>query len=222
MRILQRRSLIAAGTILIMGCGSTGTGDETTAAGAGAAAGASTQSPAGTRVLGTIRATIAGTPRSWHVVAGPSQSRAYASGVWMEVGSSRMIVAGGFDTERPPLDTFTWDANGMPTSYGDYAGSTILVNLTVGANPAPFQLTFPPETTPAVMYSTRATLDSLNYTFSIEKGTVDVTSVSIANGLASASGTFAGTLKQLTGTDTIEVTDGSFDVSGLPDVATLR
>jgi len=66
-----------------------------------------------------------------------------------------------------------------------------LINLNIQGAPAPFRLLFPPETTPAVMCSTTATLNSLDTTFAMEK-------------------------------DTVEVTDGAFDVSGLPDARTLQ
>jgi hypothetical protein len=174
-------------------------------------------------VLGTLRATVDGSPRTWHVVSGRSGGRPYASGIWMEVEPGRRaLVVGGFDTASPPLDSFTWDTRGMPTSYGEYTGSTLALNLTVGADPLPFRLVFPPETPPAVLYATRPTLKSLDTTYGIETGAVDVTAVSIANGLANVTGTFSGTFKQMVGDGTVQITDGAFDVSGLPDMSTLR
>jgi hypothetical protein len=175
------------------------------------------------RVLGTITATLSGTERTWHVVAGPSRGRAFSSGVWVESAMGRRTLAiGGFDTPTPPLDSFEWDENGMPTSYGSYPGSTIRINLTVSQTPVPFTLMYPPEETPAVMYTTRTTRNPLFYTFGISQGVVDVTSVSIDDGLASAAGTFTGRLKIMRGEGTLEVTDGVFAVAGVPSATTLR
>jgi hypothetical protein len=204
---------------LALACACTGETGTTTAE-AGTATGIQT---AGVRVLGTLRATIDGSSRTWHVVSGRSGDRPYASGLWMEVEPGRRtIAAGGFDTPSPPLDSFTWDTRGMPTSYGDYTGSTLALNLTVGADPSPFRLVFPPETTPAVLYATRPTLESLDATYGVEDGSVEVTAVSIVNGLANVAGTFTGTFRRLAGDGTIEITGGVFEVSGLPNVGTLR
>lgn len=60
-----------------------------------------------TRVLGTIRATIDDAVRTWDVVSGQSQSRPYASGVWLDVEPGRRVLAvGAFDTATlASLDT---------------------------------------------------------------------------------------------------------------------
>lgn len=223
-RIRGQLLYIVACASVALACSAAGGGEVATAAAdSGAPAAGTAQNGSVPRASGTLRATIDGTARTWHVVSGTSQGRRYASGVWIDVTPDRKVVAiGGFDTATPPLDSFTWGPNNMPTSYGDYAGSTLLINLNIQGAPAPFRLLFPPEPTPAVMYSTKATLNSLDTTFAIEKGTVDVTAISVAGGLVSATGTFSGTLARMTGEGTVEVTDGSFNVSGIPDAKTMQ
>jgi hypothetical protein len=217
-RSLKGLMLCAAGAALVAACNTPGAAE----AGATGAQDAATSSSSGTRVLGTLRATVNDAARTWYVVSGQSQGQPYASGAWLEIEPGRRIVTiGAFDSATPPLDSFTWSAQGMPTSYGDYSGSTLLMNLSVGADTKRFTLIYPPETEPVVMYSSQATLSSLDTTLAIKSGTVIVTSVSIADGLASAKGTFAGTFSLPTGGGAMDFIDGTFEVSGLPDVRTL-
>lgn len=216
--VLTRLAFCAVCATLAAACGAT----DASESGAARAADASA-ARASTRVLGTLRATIDDTVRTWYVVAGQSQGRPYASGAWLEIEPGRRVIAiGAFDTPTPPLDSFTWSAQGMPTSYGDYSGSALLMNLSVGTETKRFSLIYPPETDPVVMYSRKATLASLDTTLAIKSGAVIVTSVSVTDGLASAKGTFGGTLSLPSGEGAIDLIDGSFDVSGLPDARTLR
>jgi len=46
--------------------------------------------------------------------------------------------------------------------------------------------------------------------------------MSAGNGLARATGSFAGTFRGMNGTGSATLSGGTFDVRGLPDVATLR
>jgi hypothetical protein len=210
--------LCAAAAALVVACGASGASE----AGATGATGAVTSNTSDTRVLGTLRATIDDAVRTWYVVAGQSQGHPYASGAWIEVEPGRRFVTiGAFDTAMPPLDSFTWSAQGLPKSYGDYVGSTLLMNLSVGADTRRFTLIYPPETDPVVMYASKATIGSLDTTFAIKSGTVIVTAVSIADGVASAKGMFAGTFALPTGEGTVSFTEGTFEVSGLPNARTL-
>lgn len=209
---------VAAGAALGLACGAQDTQ-------ASAAAGIASPQGGTVRVLGTISATVDGTARTWHVVAGPSAGRPYASGLWTVAPSGRRtIVVAGFDTPTPPLDTFTWNAAGMPTSYGEYTGSTIGLTLRVGAEATPFRLVYPPEDIPALVYAARASLTAVDGTLALSTGEIDVTSVSIAGGTASVSGGFAGTLTPLIGEGgaRIVVTNGTFTATGLPDARALR
>jgi hypothetical protein len=173
-------------------------------------------------VQGTIQATIDGTARTWYVVTGTSQGRPYASGVWQEmVPTRRTIILGGYETATPPLDTFLWE-KGMPRSYGVYTGSTLLLMLEVGAAPAPYRATLPGAEGTTVLYANPAKLDALDTTFMLRQGQVDVSAVSINGGLASTAGTFSGTLALMAGDGaTVAVTDGRFEVKGMPDLATI-
>jgi hypothetical protein len=175
------------------------------------------------KVLGTVQATVDGTVRTWYVVSGTSGGRPYASGLWQEVmPGRRLIILGGYDTQTPPLETFEWE-KGMPRSYGSYTGSTIGLVLNVGATPAPYRARLPHAGTQSdsVLFAHVATLD-VRATFMMKQGQIDVTAVSIAGGLASATGTFAGTLARMMSEDaTVTVTNGRFEVSGMPDLATI-
>jgi hypothetical protein len=211
-------AVLLAGSLAAAVCGASGADPSVAADGRPAQAASSAP-----KVLGTIRAAVDGTARTWYVVSGTSRGRPYASGAWQDgADGGRIITIGGFETATPPLDTFEWSVDGMPMSYGEYAGSALSLMLTVGPDAAPFRLVYPPERTPAVVYASRATLDSLDTTFKIEKGTVEVSAVSVAGGLASAAGTFSGTLSGMVRDGNVAVSNGAFDVRGLPNVETLR
>jgi hypothetical protein len=126
-------------------------------------------------------------------VSGESGGRPYASGVWQEIASDRRrIILGGYETATPPLDTFEWDPQGMPRSYGTYTGSTMFLMLEVGGRPGPFRVALPDGEGASVIYASQAKLNAIDTTFMMQRGAVNVTAVSIEEGLASASGTFSG------------------------------
>jgi hypothetical protein len=130
-------------------------------------------------------------------------------------------MLGGFETVTPPLETFEWNDDRTPRSYGTYTGSTMMLVLAVDGDPAPFRATLPGAGETSVLYASPAKLNSIDTTFMM-RGRVDVTAVSIAGGLASATGTFAGTLVPMMGGGrAIEITDGRFEASGMPDLATI-
>ncbi len=223
-RSLQHAAILA-GALAASVCGATGASDADPSAARPAVSGTGQSTSPAPKVLGTIRATLDGAARTWYVVSGTSRGRPYASGAWQDNANGRRTISiGGFDTATPPLDTFEWDEDGMPRSYGDYHGSalTLTLMLAAGSEVKPFRLVFPPERSPALMYASRATLDSLDTTFKIETGTVDVTAVSVADGTASAAGTFSGTLTGLVRSGAVVVSNGAFDVSGLPRLDALR
>jgi hypothetical protein len=177
------------------------------------------------RVLGSIEATVDGEPGTWYVVSGAIQGEPYSSGFWLQDEPGRWTLQLlAFDTVTPPLDTFERGAFGGPASYGTYTGSSVLLNFELAVEPAPspFTLTFPSEAPIAVTYASRAAVDSLDSTYAIREGSFSVTSAAAADGLASVSGTFEGTFSGMTGPDTVAITAGRFDITGVPSLAAVR
>lgn len=167
-------------------------------------------------VLGTVEATVDGEAHTWYVVSGMSGGRQYASGGWSEMSpGERMITIGAFDTPTPPLESFEWSPERMPSSFGDYHGSAInlLVRLRDGATT--LQLSFPPDHSSAVVYMPTATLDISEPVYAIAAGELAVTSATVDAETASIEGTFSGTLERMMGEGAVTVTDGRFAVKGL-------
>lgn len=176
-------------------------------------------------VLGTLEATVDGESGTWYVVSGSLGGQPYASGLWMDMGDERQVLAGGFDTADPPLDTFERDADGMPVSYGDYQGSVLSVVVPEGSVAAPFVVRFPTEDASAasVFYQPVATLDDVTAgTYWLAEGTLEVKAVTVEGGVARMEGTFAGTFRSMAGGEAIEMTGGRFAVERLPSLASLR
>jgi hypothetical protein len=214
-------AVLLTGALAAAVCGASGTSGASGAGTPGAAGGRPAEAASSApEVLGTIRAALDGVARTWYVVSGTSRGKPYASGAWQDRANGRRVITiGGFDTAAPPLDTFEWNDDGTPRSYGAYTGSVLSLMLTVGPDGPPFRFVYPPERVPAVIYASRATLDSLDTTFQIVKGTVEVSAVSVAGGLASAAGAFSGTLSGMVRDGTVAVSNGTFDVKNLPNLA---
>jgi hypothetical protein len=218
MRDLRFAIVVAA--VLATACGTLAAG-HAERRGESRAAAAAAQNAPGVKVLGTIRATVDGAARTWYVVSGVSGGRPYASGAWQEIVSGRRrIILGGYDTATPPLDSFEWNANGMPRSYGTFKGSTMGLMFEVAASPGPFRATIP-DSQASVIYASPAKLDSMDTTFMSRQGVIDVTAVSLTGGLVSVTGTFSGTLARMTGEGTTAITGGTFEANAMPNLATL-
>lgn len=173
--------------------------------------------------VGTFEATIDGERHTWYSVSGTSGERPYDSSAWLELpGGESLITAGGFDTPTPPMTTFEWGENGMPTSFGDYRGSTVGVAISSGDGTAPFSVEFPDGAAQSlVSFQPVADLEMMMQTsFLLQDGTLQVTVFEISDGLAHVQGTFSGTFSTLSGAESVEITDGSFDVREIPGLTT--
>ncbi len=211
-----RRVLLPVAIALLVGACGGASAD--TGASAEADRLATSQAPAAS---GTISATVDGRTVTWYVVAGTSQGRRYASGAWLTAGDDRAVSIGGFDTTTPPLDSFGWEGN-MPSSFGDYTGSLIQILIPVRTG-APYRIAFPLEDAAAltsVMYMPKAMLDPAGMWQMVE-GTLEVASVTVDGGLASAEGTFTGALERFGGGERLTVREGRFRVRSLPDATSL-
>lgn len=176
-------------------------------------------------VQGTIQATVDGRRMTWYSVSGESGGRPYSSSSWREMpGGVRMLGVGGFSTEEPPLESFEWNASGMPASYGTYDGSVIAIAIQLPADGTSLTATFPDAgALTSVSYQPTATLeDVMASTFMVSEGVLSVSNVVISGGLAGAQGTSSGTFQTLAGGRSVEITDGIFDVEGIPSFETIR
>lgn len=176
-------------------------------------------------VQGTIAATVDGRRITWYSVFGESGGRPYSSSSWMELPSgARMVGVGGFSTDEPPLESFEWDPSGMPTSYGTYDGPIIAVAIQLPAEGNSFTVTFPDVSgITALAYQPTASLENvMATTFVASEGTLSVSNVEVSGGLARAEGTFSGTFRAMQGGGSVVMTDGTFDVEGIPSLETIR
>lgn len=179
-------------------------------------------------VLGTIEATVDGEAHTWYVVEGESGGKPYASGVWMgPTDEGRTVSAGGYDTDDPPLDSFEWSAQGFPLSFGDYQGSTfnVMVKVPEGSSSLEVELTGASGDFEAlVSWQPVATLENpMESTWVMTAGTLRVSDVAIEDGRARMEGTFSGTLGRMDGQGpTVQVADGRFRISGLPNLDEIR
>ncbi len=225
----RRRALVPLFGLLLAGCGGpdapgAGIAVETSESPADAVVeSGDSEGGSGSASLGTIEATVDGEALTWYVVSGTLDGQPYASGMWMGEAGERVIVAGGFDTPNPPLDTFERDANGMPVSYGDYQGPVMTINLSEAVGPA--SLRFPSDqigSGAGASYQRRATLENIiDATYWLAEGVMDVTSLAIEDGSARMEGTFSGTFSSTGTGESVRVTDGRFAIRGLPNVAEL-
>jgi hypothetical protein len=176
-------------------------------------------------VQGTIEATVDGRRITWYSVSGESGGRPYSSSSWMELSSGvRVVAVGGFATDEPPLESFEWDASGMPASYGDYDGSIIGIAIQLAGQESSSTVSFPDAGgITAMTYQPTATLQNvMATTFMVSEGTLSVSSIEVSGGLASARGTFSGTFRTMQGDGVVEITDGVFDLEGIPSVESIR
>lgn len=170
---------------------------------------------------GTIEATVDGERITWYSVSGQSGGAPYSSSTWMPFSDSERIVAiGGFATDDPPIESFEWSDAGMPESYGTYEGSVFALAIDLSGDRTDFSVTFPdPDGRNHLSYQPRATLENvMANTLMMSSGTLSVTDIAISGDLARASGTFSGTFRSMEGDQSVEITDGVFDVEGIPNV----
>jgi hypothetical protein len=172
-------------------------------------------------VLGTIEATIDGEARTWYVVEGTARTGAYASAAWIDAGDDGRIVSiGGYDDERPPIETFEADMQSGSLSFGDYDGSAFVVSVTVSGDGGPFSVELGGSSNAMVAYMPQASAD-MSGMYTSASGALDVTSSSFDAETSRVSGTFSGTLRQMQGDGEIPIENGRFDVDGIPAVETL-
>lgn len=192
----------------------------------GATPGASAaRSDAAARSLGTIEATLDGEARVWHVVEGQASDGPYASGIWGDAGETVIVSLGGLDSADPPIETFSrGTAGGEGMSMGDYEGSSF--NL---------QLQLPPDATAATFElpadEGRATIlfapvfdieDPLGGTLVFASGTITVESVARDGDEMEISGAFEGSLQPRDGGAPVSLTNGRFEIAGLPEASTIQ
>ena len=128
-----------------------------------------------------------------------------------------MVVLGGLDSERPPLATFSrggGDPSGM--TMGDYRGSALSLNLQIDPATVPLRITLPGEGPTGVLYMPVADMSDLSGTLTMSTGSVNVEEAVAEAGEIRLRGTFSGTLEARGGGEPLELSDGRFDVRGVP------
>lgn len=178
--------------------------------------------PAGTPgVMGTIEATLDGEARTWYVVDGTARSGVYASAVWLDAGDGgRIVSVGGYDTRRPPLETFEADMQSGTMSFGDYDGSAFVLSVTASEDGAPLAVDLAESGEAMVAYMPRASAD-MSGMLTSTSGSLEVTRATFDAETVRLTGTFSGVLRELQGDGEMRVENGRFDVSGVPSVDAL-
>lgn len=231
MSFLFRSGFAALSGLFLLACGGSDAPDAGPPEGAGSVATASAvaavpdRSGVRSTVLGTLDATVEGETKTWYVVAGSSNGEPYASAMWMgEAPGERQVVAGGFDSRTPPLETFERDPSGMARSYGDYHGSVLTVHLSEALGTAPVSLRFPSDMAgeASVFYQPRATLENMmDATYWLAEGGLEVTSFTIEGGTARLEGTFSGVFRSMNTGESLRITDGRFSIGDVPGLAEI-
>jgi hypothetical protein len=172
----------------------------------------------GAAVLGTIHATLDGAKRTWYVVAGDVHGKPYSSAMWFETRRARLISIGGFDTDHPPIESFTFDVAAGDVSFGSYEGSTVQVLVSVADSERTARVNLPADRGRqfTVGYMPKAGGDMLSGTYTMTAGSITVSEVRFDGGRASVRGTFRGTLEKVDGSARVQVEDGEFEASGIP------
>lgn len=201
--------------------GSSSTSDSSTQA----AEAGTTRSPVPGRSLGTIEATLDGEARVWHVVEGQASDGPYASGVWLEAEETVIVSLGGLDSADPPIETFSrGGAGGEGMSMGDYEGSSfsLQVQLPPDATSATFELPADEGQVAIVFAPVFDVEDFFSGTLTLVSGTITVESVARDGDEMEVSGTFEGTLQAQGSDASTSLTDGRFEVAGLPEASTVQ
>lgn len=175
------------------------------------------------RVLGTIRATVDGEPRTWYVVDGRTAGRRYASAMWMPVSDDqRMLAVGGFDSRRPPLHTFENDIAAGRVSFGDYDGSVMSLIVSVPNDAGSLRVDLPePGSATTLIFMPVATTDPAG-TYMASSGSLELDRVSFQNGTARLEGRFEGLFQTRDGAGPIRIEEGRFEVASIPASAELQ
>lgn len=218
--------LLAATLVIVAGCtdraaeaapDSSASDASTPVAEAGAA-------PSAIRSLGTIEADVDGEARVWHVVEGQASDGPYASGLWLGMEDAVMVSLGGLDSADPPIETFSrGGAGGVGMSMGDYDGSsfTVQVQLPPDATSATFSLPTD-EGSAMIVFAPVFDIEDLSGMQTLVSGTITVDAMARDGGEIEISGTFEGTLRSPTGDASTTLTNGRFEVAGLPEASTVQ
>lgn len=173
-------------------------------------------------VLGTISATVDGEDRTWYVVDGRSDSRRYASAMWMTWDEGeRMLTIGGFDTESPPLDTFESALPAGRISFGEYEGSVMTIALAAPADGGSLRIDLGDGSGSTLGFMPVATTSQAGI-YLVETGSLDVTDLVFQNGKAQLEGRFDGVFRTRDGDGPIRIEDGRFNVTSIPRDVELR
>ena len=160
--------------------------------------------------LGTIRATVEGEERTWHVLEATIDGKLEPGAFWKEMeDGSRLVAIGGYDQADVPFETFERDPeSGMVTSFGEYDGGLFTVTFEIregGGAPMSFA---------AGVNASVILVPGLDYgsALSLESGHVEIETVDWGSGRFE--GSFEGELESMDGSKTARVTDGTFEVRG--------
>ena len=159
------------------------------------------------------------------MVAGQASDGPYAAGVWLERSDGGHIISlSGLDVEDPPIQTFSrggGDASRM--SMGAYDGSAMTMGVTVHLDALPLRISLPDdEGQGTVIFLPVVDVSDTSGMLVMRSGRLEVEEAAITGGKARLRGTFSGTLAPMQGGDTMEVTDGRFEVEGLPNVKDVQ
>lgn len=212
-------------TLLFSACADrTAEGEELLSAARMASAAASSPDVVGADgSLGTIEATMNGEPRVWYVVTGQATDGPYSSAVWLEVDGGTIVSLGGLDSENPPIATFSrGGVGGTGASMGDYQGSALNLQMRLPEGASSAEFTFPgSESGGGVVFLADAAVVEVGSMLTMATGALIVDGSGREGDKVRVRGTFSGTLQTMAGSNPVQITEGRFDVSGIPSVAAI-
>jgi hypothetical protein len=169
-------------------------------------------------VLGTIQAELDGKAHTWYIVEGQVRGEPYASGMFLSHGEGHTVSLGGFDTGRPPLNSFQTDIAAGNVSFGDYKGSAFNLTITIPAGQSSIRAEVSRGSANAALaYMPEASLDDVMAgTLFSQSGSIEVEAAEFRGSAGALTGTFAGELALMDGSKAVRVTNGRFQVTGLP------
>jgi hypothetical protein len=176
------------------------------------------------RSLGTIEAVLDGEPRVWHVVRGEASDGPYASGVWFQLPDGPVaVVLGGFDSPDPPIETFSRGGGGAQASVGDYRGSSLSLQVQLSAEAGPAGFALPADEGRAmVVFTPVFDAEDMSGLRAMASGEVEVLEASRTGEEMSLRGTFSGRLEPMGAGEPVTVTEGRFEVRGIPSAESIQ
>jgi hypothetical protein len=160
------------------------------------------------RVVGTVEATIDGREGYWYVIAsGSSSDDEKSTSMWMDRGSGfGLAMISGFDSQ-----TVTFRRRADAAGLEPVSGTVLAISFLFSRNDSERTIVFPTEPSDPSTVVFQPEAGNYQDLYALEEGEMVVTKIETVDpGVYRFEGSFTGRFLPLQGTDSVEVTDGSF------------